>query len=45
LAKQLGIASTPSFLIFKGGHEIKRFYGDTLVKDDIENFVNTFVLN
>jgi thioredoxin-like negative regulator of GroEL len=39
LSKTLGVKSTPSFVIFKDGQEIERFYGDGLIKDNIENFV------
>ena len=36
LAKELGVSSTPSFVIYQQGKEIHRFFGDSLVKDDIE---------
>jgi thioredoxin-like negative regulator of GroEL len=40
IARQLGVASTPSFVIFNEGKELERFFGDTLQKDDIEAYVN-----
>jgi thioredoxin-like negative regulator of GroEL len=43
LAKELGIGSTPSFIIFRNGQEMERFYGDRLVKDDIEAFVESVI--
>jgi thioredoxin-like negative regulator of GroEL len=43
LARQLDVHSTPSFVIFRDGREIERFYGDKLIKDDIENFVTAMV--
>jgi thioredoxin-like negative regulator of GroEL len=43
LAKTLGVKSTPSFVIFKDGQELERFFGDGLIKDNIESFVTTVV--
>jgi len=43
LAKTLGVKSTPSFVIFKDGQELEHFYGDGLIRDNIENFVSTVV--
>ena len=43
IARELGVASTPSFVIFKDGQELQRFLGDTLMKDDIEQYVNGMI--
>jgi thioredoxin-like negative regulator of GroEL len=43
LARELGVSSTPSFVIFKDGEELERFFGDSLVRDDIEAFVDKMV--
>lgn len=43
LARELGVSSTPSFVIFKSGEELARFFGDSLVKDDIEAFVDQMI--
>ena len=43
LTKTLGVKSTPSFVIFKDGQELERFYGDGLIKDNIESFVSTVI--
>ena len=43
LVKTLGVKSTPSFVIFKDGQELERFYGDGLIRDNIEDFVSKVV--
>ena len=43
LAKKLGVMSAPYFLIIKNGEEIGRFYGESLIVDDIEDFIDKTV--
>lgn len=43
LVKELGVLSTPSFVIFREGKELKRFFGDSLIKDNIEAFVDSML--
>ena len=43
LAKQLGVSSTPSFIIFSQGQEENRFFGNSLVKEDIEQAINAVI--
>ena len=39
LAKKLAILSAPTFLVYKDGEEIERFYGERLNMRDMENFL------
>ena len=39
LAKNLDVRTAPTFLIYKDGKEIRRFYGDNLSIDRMEDFI------
>jgi thioredoxin-like negative regulator of GroEL len=39
LAKNLDVRSAPTFLIYKDGKEIQRFYGDNFSIDGMEDFI------
>jgi thioredoxin-like negative regulator of GroEL len=41
LARQLGISSTPSFIVFKKGKQIEQFLGDRVNREIIEDFMTT----
>ncbi len=43
LAKKLDVHSTPTFIIFNNGKELKRFSENSLAGDDLEAFVDTVV--
>lgn len=39
LAKNLAVFSTPTFIIYKDGKEMERFYGERLNMDDMEDLL------
>jgi len=41
LARQLGISSTPSFVVFKKGKQIEQFLGDRVNREIIEDLMST----
>jgi thioredoxin-like negative regulator of GroEL len=43
LAKNLDVRTAPTFLIYKDGKEIQRFYGDKLFLERMEDFVQTII--
>jgi thioredoxin 1 len=43
LAKILDVRSAPTFLIYKDGKEIQRFYGDNLSIDGMEGFIQNII--
>ena len=43
LAKILDVRSAPTFLVYKDGREIKRFYGDNLSVDGMEKFIQNII--
>lgn len=43
LVKTLKVSSTPGFVLYNQGREVDRFFGDRLVKDDIEKAIDTFL--
>jgi thioredoxin 1 len=43
LAKALGVASAPSFIVFQKGEQIEQFFGDRVNKEIIEDFMDRFL--
>ena len=43
LAKILDVRSAPTFLIYKNGKEIQRFYGDNLSIDSMEDAIQNII--
>ena len=43
LAKNLDVRTAPTFLIYKDGKEIQRFYGDNLSIERMEDFIQTII--
>ena len=43
LAKILDVRSAPTFLIYRDGREIQRFYGDNLSIDGMEDFIQNII--
>lgn len=39
LGRILDVRTAPTFLVYKGGKEIQRFYGDNLSIDGLEDFI------
>ena len=39
LARILDVRTAPTFLVYKGGKEIQRFYGDNLSIESMEDFI------
>lgn len=43
LAKELGVSSAPSFLVFQKGEQIEQFFGNRVNKEIIEDFMDRFL--
>ena len=40
-AKQFGILSTPSYLVFNDGDQVKTFFGDRVDRNIIEDYIRS----